>query len=201
MCGDDIVFSSETKEEAETVKQRYSDVIQSLGGIIDLLKSVMSPLIEGVGVLYYCDSGGKLIDITSPTGSISPREAKFDTYLNLLISDRTAIGRAILYSWLSPAENHAYTYKDRREFWKWLLKSNYHLSEDSYRYLFKEYDHMPQNWSWDQESPLVLRKLVSRNLQPSLRFVSEDRLKDALITTKIKSLYKERKEPESGKTK
>lgn len=201
ICGDDIVFACNSKEDGAIVEQRYVDVIESLGGKIEPTKSVYSPLIEGVGQLFYCHPGGNLINITSPSGSISAREASLDTYLNSQIRKRTPVGRAVLYSWLSPKETHEYTYKDRRKFWKWLLSSKYNLSEESYRYLFRNMGRMPQTWSWDQEAPTVLRQLTSPLRKPTLRFVSETRLKDALLTTKIKSLFKERKEPEDGSTK
>jgi hypothetical protein len=199
ICGDDIVFACNTKEEAGEVKYRYCDVIESFGGIINPLKSVETPLIEGVGKLYFC-SKGDLIDITPPTGNISPREMELPTYLQSIIKDRTPVGRAIFYSWLSPATEHTYTYKDRSRFWKWLMTSNYHLTVDSYNDMLKNASSMPQEWSWDKDAPVLLRQLEAPNRNHHLKYVSLSALRDAILTTRIKSLISSTKKgPEHGR--
>jgi hypothetical protein len=190
ICGDDIVFACPSEAAAREVENRYTDVIESLGGKINHLKTIMHPLIEGVGKLLLV-KGKDLIDLTPPSGNISQTESRLNTVLHSTIEHRSAIGRAILFSWQEPVEIKEYTYKARRKFWKWLLSSDYHLNDVSYNNLFKDRDNRPQTWSWDQEDPRVGRELLdSRSTVPILKFVTESRLKDALITTRIKSYFK-----------
>jgi hypothetical protein len=190
ICGDDIVFACKNKEEGTCVYNRYKDVIESLGGKIEPLKSVESPLVEGVGKLIYTTVKGEIIDLTPPNGNISPVEGSQNTYLRDIISRRTPIGRAILYSWTSPAELKRYTYKDRRRFWSWLLNSEYFLSRDAYNSLFKEMEGMPQEWYWDADEPVLLRELRSPFPADQYKFVSSATLREAILTTKIKSLIR-----------
>lgn len=191
ICGDDIVFACKNQIQGDQVYSRYKDVIESLGGKIETTKSFNTPLVEGVGKLLYTTRHGELIDITPANGNISPLEASHETYLKTLIDRRTPLGRSILYSWLSPAEVQEYRYEDRRRFWSWLLHSEFFLSVESYNNLFKDMGRMPQVWSWDSEVPPLLRELRRGDPQNQYRFVSESILREAILTTKIKSLYKE----------
>jgi hypothetical protein len=190
ICGDDIVFACENQVKGNEVYARYKDVIESLGGIIEPTKSFMSPIVEGVGKLLYTNRKGEIIDITPANGNISPLEASHETSLKDLIDQRKPLGRALLYSWLSPAETKEYRYEDRRRFWSWLLNSEFFLSRESYNNLFKDMGRMPQVWAWDQDIPPMIRELTRGDIPDRLKFVSESTLREALLTTKIKSLYK-----------
>jgi hypothetical protein len=191
ICGDDIVFAADNKEDGNQIYSRYKEVMEFLGSKIEPSKSFLSPLCEGVGKLYFTTRQGEIIDLTPPNGNISPIEARCDTYLKTIISKRTPLGTAILYSWMSPTEEKSYTYEDRRRFWRWLLTSEYFLSKDSYNNLLKRIDNMPQTWSWDEDDPLLRRELRREDSPTNFKFVSSSILKEAILTTKIKSLLKE----------
>jgi hypothetical protein len=194
ICGDDIVFSAPTLKEIQETSRRYIDLIVSLGGKINTLKTITGDIAEAIGALFV-RNGCNVMEIHTPSGQISPVELTVGSWVADQVRRGTRIGRAIEYSFLSPAEVNRYTYQDRREFWRWILTSKTDLTKSAINSLLSELSHEPQEWSALEKDPgPFARSIGSQRPKPfRLHPVSRRTLDDARLTTRIKSLYTKEK--------
>lgn len=190
ICGDDVVIACDDKD-ADSIFNRYKNLIERFGGVISLPKTIRSSrLAEGVGAIFLKDIPK---EIRIPSGKVSILEAFTPgTWLYQEIVRQGPVGRSIVYQWLSTKLTKEYTYQQRRSanesmvtlnLWTWSL--------DALRSLDKT-DHMPQTYyCWEEDNFDFWRNTPdAQSESTNLKWVTLRAYREALISNKIVSLYK-----------
>lgn len=112
LCGDDVCIACK-QEDSTKIFERYKNLIERFGGVISSSKTVFSDrFAEGVGAIFL---KGIPKEIRIPSGNVSMLEAlTAGTWIHQEIKKESAIGRSLLYSWLSTKEWKEYTEENRR---------------------------------------------------------------------------------------
>jgi hypothetical protein len=190
LCGDDVVIACDEKD-SEQIFHRYSELISRFGGKISLQKTIKSRrACEGVGALFL---KGIPKEIRIPSGKLSPLEASTSgTWLNYEIVNMGPVGRAVLRSWLSTSLEKNYTYLQRRSANESLVSKDLSSwSLEAIRSLSKP-DTMPRTYSILEEDLFSFqRESVGKEVGPPLKWIGVEKYRDALISNKIITLYKE----------
>jgi hypothetical protein len=185
------VFASPNPSHTSEASKRYIDIIESLGGVINPLKTITGTVAEAVGGLFV-PNGSTVMEIRVPSGSLSPNELRVNSWAADQVRRGSRVGRAIEYSFLSPTVTKRYTYDDRRGFWKWFLTSEHDFSKLTLRRFTEGLSREPQEWSALDEDPDQFARAITGKVASQLRLhpVSAETLADTRLTTRIKSLYK-----------
>jgi hypothetical protein len=208
ICGDDVVISCDEPDSTQILK-RYKDHIENFGGEISVSKSISSrDLCEGIGALYL---KGYPKELRIPSGKLSILEATCKGFwLNRQIVKETRLGRAIAYSWLNTKERKGYTDDNRQSFNEFMVitdLSDLHL--DALRAL-ASHQTFPIEWyAWEDPPegvtgsksvypdgiiPENLNSLPKKRGTKELKYVSLEKYRDARVTHKIISLYKQKEQ-------
>jgi hypothetical protein len=193
ICGDDVVVAAENDKDASYIYRRYENLIERFGGLVSTSKTMQSSrFAEGVGAIFLKDIPK---EIRIPSGKLSPLEAFTPgTLLYKKIACLDSVGRSILFSWLSTKEYKRYTYEQRTMANEFLINNDLsNWSIDALRSLDKD-EHTPQTWpSWEVGPTGLWRLTPSDQENTPIRWVKLSRVRSALITNKIISLYKSNK--------
>jgi hypothetical protein len=191
ICGDDIVFAAPSALDCQEATSRYTDFIESLGGIINPLKTISGDIAEAVGGLYV-RVGNSVMEIRTPSGSLSPLELTVESWVKRQCSKGSRVGLALEYSWLMPSIQGRYTEADRRQFWRWLVENKLYLDESSLRTLTSGLSTQEETWDiLEGPSEPKARAIRPRTDRPiRLCPVSASTLADARLTSAIKLLYR-----------
>lgn len=206
ICGDDVMISCR-KCDALELQKRYTNLVTRFGGVISPEKTVASDrLAEGVGAIFL---KGYSKELRIPSGKLSPLEASSPGFwLNQAIRDESPIGRAIHYSWLSTKEYVEYTYQNRRALNERLVLTDLEeWAERAVRALAAHEDYPQQWYSWEpappgtgMDNPCFPESEALTDLpdpyrsEEVFRWVPRRKYRDALVSHKIISLYKKKKE-------
>lgn len=189
ICGDDVVVACDSSKTGDIIFKRYSNLIERFGGLISKGKTMMSTkFAEGVGAIFL---KGIPKEIRIPSGKLSTLEAFAPyTWLYREIVHETAVGRALLFSWLSTKLFKRYTYDQRRNMNEFMVTHDFSTwSIAALRSLDKP-DHMPVEYYMDDEELYSFWRNTPVKEESHLTFVNLRKYRDALVNNKIIHLYK-----------
>lgn len=189
ICGDDVVVACDDKDRM-VIFNRYKNLIERFGGVINSSKTIMSSkLCEGVGAIFL---KGIPKEIRIPSGKVSTLEAFTPvTWLYQKIVQQTPVGRALMGAWLSTSLFKEYTYQQRMSMNEFMVSNDF--SDWSLEALqsLDRIDHMPQTYSrFDEDLYDFWRNTPGNQKDPSFHWMSLRAYQDALVSNKIVSLYK-----------
>jgi hypothetical protein len=188
ICGDDCVISC-NEEDSRVIYQRYTEIIQRFGGKISLSKTLRSRrAAEGVGALFL---KGIQKEIRIPSGKLSTLEARTPgTWLYSEVVGCSAIGRAILSTWLTTSLEKEYTYQQRMKANEFLITRDLStLSKEALESLCHP-DRMPRTYSILDDHYSFWRNTPEEKVEPQYHWISLHAFRDALVSDKIITLYK-----------
>jgi hypothetical protein len=186
ICGDDVVIACEPSD-SKLLLDRYKSIIERFGGEISTRKTMVSErLAEGVGAIFI---KGYPKEIRTPSGKLGLLEIFTPgTWVYDQVHSQTAVGRALLYPFLSRKEWKEYTYDDRKALNE--LFVNQDLSDwrmDSLQSL-AQHENYPQKWRTWEDGPSL--PLIKEEKDLSYKWVTRGVFHEALVSHKIITLYK-----------
>jgi hypothetical protein len=191
ICGDDVMVACKNEAEGRVVFERYKNLVEALGGVISVPKTLMSfSAAEGVGALFLKDYPK---EIRIPSGKLSALEAYTkETIVSAEVSNCSTLGRALMVAWLNTRYNKEYTYEMRKKAnFELVTRDLSHLNIMALRSLVKP-DQDPTKFSIEDDAhySFWMMSPIREAGQLPYRLVGKEKFRQLLIDNKILQLIK-----------